>query len=99
MKLYDENGDYVGEFVKNSISDVKDSAIESINDGSLGWGLILLLIIFPGWTILCVTIYLIIKFIWAILKLSFCILFWLIRLPFKLIFWREFPKFWFYKQD
>ena len=48
MKLFDEDGNYVGEFLKDSIENVKDSATGSIEDGSWIWGLIVLLIIFPG---------------------------------------------------
>lgn len=59
MKLFDEDGNYVGELIKDSIEEVKDNAMDSFDDGSWILGLVLLLIVFPGWTILGGVIYLI----------------------------------------
>ena len=59
MKLFDEDGNYVGELIKDSIEEVKDNAMDSFDDGSWILGLVLLLIVFPGWTILGGVIHLI----------------------------------------
>ena len=59
MKLFDEDGNYVGEFIKDSIEEVKDNAVDKISNGELFLGLIVLLFVFPGWTILGLVIYLI----------------------------------------
>lgn len=93
MKLFDEDGNYVGELIKDSIEEVKDNAMDSFDDGSWILGLVLLLIVFPGWTILGGVIYLIIKIIWWIFRILINSLWWLIRLPFTLIFKGEFPEF------
>lgn len=93
MKLFDEDGNYVGEFIKDSIEEVKDNAMDSFDENSWILGLVLLLVVFPGWTILGGVIYLIIKIIWWIFKILINSLWWLIRLPFTLIFKGEFPEF------
>lgn len=93
MKLFDEDGNYVGEFVKDSLESVKDSATDSISDGSWLWGLFLLLFIYPGWAIFLGVLYLVIKLLWWIIKLVVSIVWWIVRLPFFLIFYKEFPDF------
>lgn len=93
MKLFDEDGNYVGEFIKDSIEEVKDNAVDKISNGELFLGLIVLLFVFPGWTILGLVIYLICKIISFVIKLSINIVWWLIRLPFTLIISRELPEF------
>lgn len=93
MKIFDEDGNYLGEFIKESIEEVKDNATETISDGSWVLGLIMLLIIFPGWTILGGVIYIIGKLIWWIFKIVINTAWWLIRLLFTLIIYRELPEF------
>ena len=93
MKIFDEDGNYLGEFIKESIEEVKDNATETISDGSWILGLIMLLIIFPGWTILGGIIYIIGKLIWWIFKIVINTAWWLIRLPFTLFIYRELPEF------
>ena len=53
----------------------------------------MLLIIFPGWTILGGVIYIIGKLIWWIFKIVINTAWWLIRLPFTLFIYRELPEF------
>lgn len=93
MKIFDEDVNYLGEFIKESIEEVKDNATETISDGSWILGLIMLLIIFPGWTILGGVIYIIGKLIWWIFKIVINTAWWLIRLPFTLFIYRELPEF------
>ena len=93
MKIFDEDGNYLGEFIKEYIEEVKDNATETISDGSWILGLIMLLIIFPGWTILGGVIYIIGKLIWWIFKIVINTAWWLIRLPFTLFIYRELPEF------
>lgn len=93
MKIFDEDGNYLGEFIKGSIEEVKDNATETISDGSWILGLIMLLIIFPSWTILGGVIYIIGKLIWWIFKIVINTAWWLIRLPFTLFIYRELPEF------
>lgn len=100
MKLFDEDGNYVGEFLLDSIESVKDKATDAIDDGSWIVGLIILVILFPGWALLCGVIYIIFKLICLIIKLAICVckfiirvLWWLLRLPFCLIFQGDFPEF------
>lgn len=100
MRLFDEDGNYVGEFLMDSIENVKDKATDALDDGSWILGLITLIIIFPGWALLCGVIYIIIRLIWWMFKLaiSACkfiirILWWMVRLPFSWIFQGDFPEF------
>lgn len=88
MKIFDEDGNYIGEFLE----DTKDK-IDDAFEGSWMWGIIFLLLIAPGWTILGIVVISIVKLIAFIIKLIFRILWWTIRLPFCLIFYREFPEF------
>lgn len=104
MKLYDEFGNYVGEFIENTKEQVSDSF-----DISFGTGCLVILGIlafkFP-WLILVIIVWLLFKLLWIILKFVFrtlwwCLgltalsIWWILRLPFTLIFQHKFPDWWF----
>ena len=95
MKVFDEDGNYLGEFFENTREKVGDAFETS-------WilGIIVLLIIAPGWTLLGVILWGIFKTIKCILvllaKLFMLLLrclWWLIRLPVYAFFYRELPEF------
>lgn len=88
MKIFDEDGNYIGEFLEDTKEKIDDAF-----EGSWIWGIIFLLLIAPGWTILGIVVISIFKLIAFIIKLIFRILWWTIRLPFCLLFYREFPQF------
>ena len=77
MKFFDENGNYVGEFILESIGEVKEKTQESFENGSWPLALIFLFILAPGWVILGGFIYIIVQFI--------RVLFWILSLPFRLL--------------
>jgi len=94
-EIFDSEGNLIGHFIE-SAKDGVSSAFES----SWLWGLFFLLIIAPGWTLLGVLLYLIIKVIkiaiwllFTIIKFILRCLWWLIRLPFYLLIWRDYPEF------
>ena len=88
MKVFDEDGNYLGEFIDGTKEKVEDAF-----DSSWIWGIIFLLIIAPGWTILGIILISIFKLIKAIIRLVFKTIWWIFRLPFCLIFRRKFPEF------
>lgn len=88
MKIYDETGEFLGEFFE----DTKDK-VEDAFDCSWVWGIIFLLVIAPGWTLLGLTLFGIFKLLFTIVKLVFLIIWWIVRLPFCLIFYQEIPEF------
>jgi len=88
MKVFDEDGNYLGEFIEDTKEKVEDAF-----EGSWIWGVIFLLFIAPGWTILGIVVILLFKLISGIIKLAFKMVWWLIRLPFCLVFRREFQEF------
>lgn len=95
MKVFDEHGNYLGEFIENTKEKVEDAF-----EISWFWGIIFLLIIAPGWTLLGLIVWGLFKAIKFIIVLLFKLvsllsrcLWWLIRSPFYLIFQHEMPKF------
>ena len=93
--FYDSQGNLVGHFIKKT-GDSIGGAFET----SWVWGIIFLLFIAPGWTILgllVIGIYklikLLFKLIFAIVKFVFRLAWWVVRLPFCLIFRRKTPTF------
>ena len=95
MKLFDEDGNYIGEFFAATKEKVEDSF-----EDSWIWGLFVLLIIAPGWLLFGLIIWGIFKILKLIVGLLFKLLlllvrciWWLVRLPICLIFYHEFPKF------
>lgn len=109
MDLFDSNGSFLGEGKEffdsegNLVGHFLESAkngTETAFEGSWILGIIFLLFIAPGWTIFGIVLFLIIKLIRIALWLAFTILkitlrcfWWLLRLPFCLIFWRDIPDF------
>lgn len=88
MKLYDEDGNYVGEFLEST-----KEKVENAFEGSWIWGIVFLLFIAPGWTVLGLIVIGLFKLIKFIVVLVLKIMWWTIRLPFVLIFRHEFPEF------
>lgn len=109
MDLFDNNGSYLGEGKEIFDSDGRlighfletaKSGVDSAFEISWIWGVIFLMIIAPGWTILGIVIYLLFKFIRflfcimiSILKLILKCIWWVVRLPVHMILWHEFPSF------
>ena len=94
-EIFDSEGNLIGHFLESAKHGV-DSAFEV----SWIWGLIFLLIVAPGWTLLGIILFLIIKLIrfifWiliSILKIALRCVWWLIRLPYYRIFKHNFPRF------
>lgn len=88
MDVYDKDGNFLGEFIEAE----KEKITETFDDG-LWWLGIIFLIISPFWTILVFALWLIFKLIVNIIKFALKIIWWIIRLPFCLIFYRELPSF------
>lgn len=88
MRLFDEDGNYVGEFISNT-----KEKVEEAFEGSWLWGIVFLLFIAPGWTILGLVVIGLFKLIKFVVVLVFRTIWWIIRLPFCLIFHHEFPEF------
>lgn len=91
MKIFDEDGNYLGEFIDERI----ESASESISDSfAASWILGILCFLWqPVWTIIVILSWIILRSIYKLLKLSFKCIWWLIRVPFTLIFSKEWPTF------
>lgn len=94
-EIFDSEGNLIGHFLESAKSGV-DSAFEV----SWIWGVIFLLLIAPGWTLLGVILFLLIKLVRILFKLLFVLLktvfrcvWWVIRLPFYLICMDELPRF------
>lgn len=81
--LYDENGNLIGNFLEKTTEDISEAF-------STSWLLGILLLIFaPVWGIVYFLFILLFKFLVFIIK----ILWWIIKLPFCLIFYKNLPKF------
>ena len=81
--LYDEDGNLIGNFLEKTTEDISEAF-------SASWLLGILLLIFaPVWGIVYFLFILIFKFFVFIIK----ILWWIIKLPFCLIFYKNLPKF------
>ena len=91
MKVFNEEGEYIGELIEDFIDDSKDK-IEDAFDDSVGNGCAVFLYMLP-WIILVVILLYVLKLIWIACKFLLRILWWLIRAPFMLIFSREWPEF------
>lgn len=87
MKLFDENGNFIGEFIEEAKENVSDSF-------EISWVLGILCFLWqPIWTIVVIAIWLFFKTIFKICKFILRIIWWFIRVPFCLIFSREWPEF------
>ena len=81
--LYDEDGNLIGNFLEKTTENISEAF-------STSWLLGLLLLIFaPAWGIVYILFVLLFKFFIFLLKT----LWWIIKLPFYLIFYKSFPKF------
>ena len=94
MKIFNENGDFIGEF-----TEAAEAVIENTKDTVCSWfetGIFLGIIglfISPFWAILAIIALLIIKLITVLLKLILNCAWWIFKLPFCLIFLRRLPRF------
>ena len=87
MKLFDEDGNYIGEFIEKTEETV-DSAFK------ISWLLgIICFLISPVWTIIVILICSIIKLFFKLIVLILRVIWWIIKLPFCLIFFRKLPIF------
>lgn len=100
-EIFDGDGELIGHFfekAKDSISSASSDV--SSGEGSIIWLIIVCLIIAPGWTLLGILIWLIVKIVKIIFLIAMTVikfllrcLWWVLRTPFCLIFHREFPEF------
>lgn len=81
--LYDEDGNLIGNFLEKTTEDISEAF-------STSWLLGILLLIFaPVWGIVYFLFILLFKFLVFIIK----VLWWIIKLPLCLIFYKNLPKF------
>ena len=81
--LYDEDGNLIGNFLEKTTEDISEAF-------STSWLLGILLLIFaPVWGIVYFLFMLLFKFLVFIIK----VLWWIIKLPLCLIFYKNLPKF------
>lgn len=88
MKVFDEDGNYLGEFFEYTKNKVEDSF-----ESSWIWVIICLFLLAPWWTLFGILLYFTFKLLSFSIKFTFKVIWWIIRLPFYLIFRKEFPKF------
>ena len=88
MKLYDDAGNFVGDFIS-----AEKERIEETFDG--GWWFlgIILLIASPFWTIFVIVLWLMLKGIIKLIAFILRCIWWIIRLPFCLCLYGEIPEF------
>ena len=87
MKVFDEHGNLLGEFIEDS----KDKVSESF-DNSLPEGCVCLLYMIPV-IILLYVLWLLLGLMLKLCKLVLRAAWWVIRVPFCLIFLGEWPEF------
>ena len=94
MKIFNENGDFLGDF-----TEAAGTVVENTKDTICLWfeaGIFLGIIglfISPFWAILAIVGILLLKLVVVFLKLIFNCIWWIVRLPFCLLFQRELPEF------
>jgi hypothetical protein len=94
MKIFNEYGDFLGEF-----TEAAGGVIENTKDTVCSWfeaGIFLGIIglfISPFWAILAIVAILILKLFVVVLKFALNCAWWVVRLPFCLLFRREIPEF------
>lgn len=88
-EIFDSEGNLIGHFLESAKSGVEDAF-----EGSWIWGIIFLLFIAPGWTLLGIVLFLIIKLIriifWlacTIMKFALIALWWLIKFIARCLWW------------
>lgn len=87
MKIFDEDGNFLGEFIEDSKDKISNSFDESIGNGCATFLYMILLIIIVA------ILWYIFKGIFMLIKFILKIIWWLIRAPFLLVLKREWPKF------
>lgn len=94
MKIFNENGDFLGDFTEatGTIAEKTKDTISSCFETGMLLGIIGLFIS-PFWGILAIIGILLFKLISVVLKFIFDCVWWIIRVPFCLLFWRELPNF------
>ena len=108
FKIYDEDDNFIGEYVGEFVDNAKENVASSF-DNSPGAGcmaiLILAILKFP-WLIIVIIAWLLLKLMWKAVKLALRIIWWLLRLccislwwivraPFMYVLYREMPDWWF----
>lgn len=94
MKIFNENGDFLGEFIEATGEVIQDTQEIVCSWFDIGIVLgIVGLIISPFWTILAIIAILIFKLIAVIIKFSLRCLWWIVKLPFVFLFCRKLPNF------
>lgn len=94
MKIFNENGDFLGEFTDSAetvYENTKETVCSWFEIGIL-WG-ILAVIASPFWGILAIVAILLFKLFTLILKFVLNSIWWTFKLPFCLLFKRELPEF------
>ena len=89
FKIYDEDDNFIGEYVGEFVEDAKDTVTESFED-SAGAGLfaivILLVIKFP-WMILVILGWLLLKAIWIVVKAVAWLLWEVLKVVLRSLWW------------
>ena len=94
MKVFNEYGDFLGEFTEAAgdvIENTKDTVCSWFDIGII-FGIIGLFIS-PFWAILAIVAILLLKLFIVVLKFAINCAWWIVRLPFCLLFRRELPEF------
>ena len=85
MEIFDKDGNFLGEFISKQGDDIGDAFGAS-------WILGLLCLFWkPIPTIIVIALWLVLKIIVAIVVFAFKLTWWLIRLPFTLLFLKDLP--------
>lgn len=89
FKIYDENDNFIGEYIGDFVEEAKDSVSDSF-DVSFGSGLFAVLCVlafkFP-WLILVIIGWGILKLLWIVLKFVGRIVWWILRFSAMCIWW------------
>lgn len=87
MKLYDEDGNFIGDFIKGTEETVEGAF-------KISWILgIICFLISPIWTIIVIIICSIVKLLFKLIILIFRTAWWVVKLPFCLLFLKKLPTF------
>lgn len=87
MKVFDKDGNFLGEFIEDSKDKISDSFDESVGNGCITFLYMILIIVIVA------IVWYIFKGIVLLFKFILRILWWIIRTPFCLIFRKEWPRF------
>lgn len=110
MKIFDEGGNFLGEFVEDSKDKISDSFDESVGYGcaTLLYMILLIVIVAIVWWLFKGVMFLgkfFLKVMWWLLRLAALScwwllqeiaygIWWLVRVPFTLVFYKEVPDWW-----